>query len=109
MDGSDFNWTVVADRGQFDSGARFAPFAHFRSGYRWRREDRHGPNVCPFTSGGWLQPLERVTGGYRAKTTSPISAFLRGLATPSKFRSRIPLNHGKGIFGERRTAFVGPG
>jgi hypothetical protein len=60
MDGSDFNWTVVADRGQFDSGARFAPFAHFRSGYRWRREDRHGPNVCPFTSGGWPQPSERA-------------------------------------------------
>jgi hypothetical protein len=38
---------------------------------------RHGPNVCPFTSGGWLRPLEHVTGGYRAKTTSPITAFGR--------------------------------
>ena len=45
---------------QFDSGAR------------------HGPSVCPFTSGGWLRPLEHVTGGYRAKT-SPVTA-LSGLS-----------------------------
>src|SRR5262245_8364680 len=30
------------------------------------------------------------------------TAFVRRLATPSKFRSRIPLNHSKRIFGERR-------
>jgi hypothetical protein len=46
--------------------------------------------------------------GFWPDFTYPTTAVTWRLATPSKFRSRIPLNHGKGIFGERRTAFVGP-
>jgi hypothetical protein len=53
--------------------------------------------------------VEEVCSGY-VKLEDPFVTFVvyQKLATPLKFRSRISLHQSKGIFGERRTAFVGP-
>jgi hypothetical protein len=66
----------------------------------WRQR-RPGSNARNPLEGKSKQKEKNTLDSYRP-------SHGRRLATLSKFRSRIPPSHGNGIFGERRTAFVGP-